>query len=175
MINQENKMKKEISVYIKDCSLGKILVAETVWGICSILFGDNEYDMLAELSSIFPEDIITIKAGPSSNIVLDTIEKGTSTRDLRLDIRTGTNFQQLVWMNILKIPRGETMTYAELAEKVGSPKAWRAVASSCAKNVIAYVIPCHRVVSKTGDKMNYRWGADRKEKLLEREKCQTKQ
>lgn len=171
MARQAGKtMKKEISVYIKPCSLGKVLVAETVWGICSILFGDDDYDMLAELQASFPNDVIIVKSGPSSNMIVEMIDNGASTRDIKLDIRTGTEFQQKVWMNIMKIPRGQTMTYAELAEKVGAPKAWRAVASACARNIIAFIIPCHRVVSKNGGKMNYRWGSERKQMLLEREK-----
>ncbi len=168
-------MKKEISVYIKNCSVGKVLVAETCTGICGVLFGDNEYDMVGELIRVFPNDVVKIKQGPSSNTIVDMIDKGASTQGVRLDVRTGTDFQQLVWMNILKIPRGQTVTYAELAQRTGRPKAWRAVASACASNVIAFIIPCHRVVSKNGVKHNYRWGSERKQKLLESEKCQIKQ
>lgn len=162
-------MKKEISVYFKDCSIGKILVAETYSGICSILFGDNEYDMLAELNTIFPNDIIKIKSSSSPDTIVNIVDQGASSKDLQLDVRTGTALQQEVWLQLMKIPRGQTITYKELAEKVGRPKAWRAVASSCAANVLAYIIPCHRVVSKNGA-VNYRWGSDRKKKLLEKEK-----
>lgn len=163
-------MKKEISVYIKPCFVGKVLVAETNQGICSVLFGDDDASMMNELKAIFPSDTITMKTGEASNIIVDVIDNGRSIKDLKLDIRTGTDLQQLVWLNILKIPKGSTMTYKELAKATGAPKAWRAVASACAKNVIAFIIPCHRVVSTNGDKMNYRWGSERKKKLLEREK-----
>jgi AraC family transcriptional regulator of adaptative response/methylated-DNA-[protein]-cysteine methyltransferase len=164
-------MKNEISVYFKNCSLGRVLVAETSQGICSILLGDkgDDENLLAELHRIFPQDTISLKVGASSNDVVDVIDTGVRNSNLVLDIRTGTDLQQLVWLTIMKIQAGETMTYAEVADKIGRPKAWRAVASACSHNIIAYIIPCHRVVSKLGDKYSYRWGSDRKKKLLDRE------
>lgn len=165
-------LKKEISVYFKSYSLGMVLVAETYQGICTVLFGHNEHNMMLELSTIFPNDKIVFKTGASPDTIIDIIDKGVSGKNLQLDILTGTDFQRLVWNQIVKIPRGQTITYKELAEQVGSPKSWRAVGKACGENVIAYLIPCHRVVSKTGDKMNYRWGSELKRKLLNMEaKC----
>lgn len=168
-----SRMKKSIGAYVKEWKGGKILVAESNEGICSILFGDDQFSMLEELTQIFPQDIVELKVGPSHDHIVSLIEKGERYQDLRLDIRTGTETQQKVWLEIMRIPRGETATYAELAERIGNPKAWRSVATACAKNVIAYVIPCHRVVSKNGDKMNYRWGSEVKKKLLKIERKET--
>lgn len=160
---------KEISAYVKGCFVGKVLVAETNEGICSILFGDDQFEMLDELRHIFPKDIITLKNGPSPNVIAKMIDEGTKNTNLQLDIRTGTELQQQIWAEIMKIPSGNTITYTELANKIGKPKSWRVVANSCAANVLAYVIPCHRVVSKNEEKHNYRWGSKRKQQLLKRE------
>jgi len=88
--------------------------------------------------------------------------------DLPLDIR-GTAFQQRVWEALCAIPAGKTATYAEIAEAVGRPTAVRAVAQACAANPLAIAIPCHRVVRTDGDLSGYRWGVERKRKLLDRE------
>jgi AraC family transcriptional regulator of adaptative response/methylated-DNA-[protein]-cysteine methyltransferase len=89
--------------------------------------------------------------------------------DLPLDVR-GTAFQERVWQALRDIPVGETVSYSELAEKIGSPNAVRAVAGACAANKIAVAIPCHRVVRQDGDLSGYRWGVERKAELLAREK-----
>ena len=89
--------------------------------------------------------------------------------DLPLDIR-GTAFQRRVWEVLRTIPAGETMSYAAVAERVGSPKAVRAVAGACAANALAVAVPCHRVVGSDGGLAGYRWGLGRKRALLERER-----
>ena len=88
--------------------------------------------------------------------------------DLPLDVR-GTAFQQRVWQALREIPAGETASYSTIAERIGSPKAVRAVAQACALNTIAVAIPCHRVVRNDGGLSGYRWGVERKRALLERE------
>lgn len=100
--------------------------------------------------------------------VLGFIEAPEIGFDLPLDIR-GTAFQQRVWHALRDIPAGKTVSYSEIAEKIGQPKAVRAVASACAANILAVAIPCHRVVRNNGDLSGYRWGIDRKQALLLKE------
>jgi len=97
------------------------------------------------------------------------IQQPAGTIDLPLDIQ-GTAFQQRVWQALRKIPCGQTMSYAEIAEKIGLPKAVRAVAGACAANRAALVVPCHRVVRSDGNISGYRWGRERKRELLRRER-----
>jgi len=100
--------------------------------------------------------------------VVDFVETPGAGLSLPLDIR-GTAFQQRVWQALTEIPLGTTLSYTELAERIGSPKAVRAVARACATNTIALAIPCHRVVRSDGSLSGYRWGVERKRVLLERE------
>jgi AraC family transcriptional regulator, regulatory protein of adaptative response / methylated-DNA-[protein]-cysteine methyltransferase len=102
--------------------------------------------------------------------VLSYLDHPQSGLDLPLDIR-GTAFQRRVWQALREIPPGETASYSEVARRIGSPKAVRAVAHACASNKIAVAIPCHRVVRSNGDLSGYRWGIERKRKLLEREQA----
>ncbi len=97
------------------------------------------------------------------------IESPQRTFEVPLDIQ-GTAFQQQVWEVLRQIKPGETVSYTDVAERMGKPSAVRAVASACASNKLAVVIPCHRVISKSGKTSGYRWGAERKEKLLQLEK-----
>lgn len=157
-----------------------ILVAETKDGICAILFGNYEDALLSELASIFPNKIINKRKNKTPNTIINFID-GIGEYNPKyqnhlpinlppLDFQTGTNFQQSVWMALLKIPRGITITYKELAEKIGKPKAWRAVASACGHNNIGFLVPCHRVISSSGEIGKYRWGTELKQKFLEMEK-----
>jgi AraC family transcriptional regulator of adaptative response/methylated-DNA-[protein]-cysteine methyltransferase len=100
--------------------------------------------------------------------VVGVIEAPGLGLDLPLDIR-GTAFQQRVWQALREIPAGSTMSYAEIARRIGSPNSVRAVAQACAANLLAVAIPCHRVVRRDGGLSGYRWGVDRKRALLERE------
>ena len=99
---------------------------------------------------------------------IDPVEASGNQLDLALDIR-GTAFQRRVWQALREIPVGTTVTYGEIAKRIGLPKAVRAVASVCAANNIAVAIPCHRVVRKDGSLAGYRWGIERKRTLLARE------
>ncbi|MYN17262.1 bifunctional DNA-binding transcriptional regulator/O6-methylguanine-DNA methyltransferase Ada [Rugamonas sp. FT107W] len=153
------------------CSLGAILVASTEQGICAILMDDDPDVLVRDLQDRFPRAEL-IGAEPEYEQVVSRVvgmvERPELGLDLPLDVR-GTAFQQRVWQVLRGIPAGRTVSYAELAELVGSPKGARAVAGACAANALAVAIPCHRVVRNDGSISGYRWGVDRKAALLDRE------
>lgn len=153
------------------CSLGHCLVAESERGICAILLADSEEALLAELQQIFPH----AQREPGSARftehvaqVVARLDNPTSPFTLSLDLR-GTTFQLQVWQALRTLAPGEKISYQSLAERMGKPKAVRAVASACAANKLAIVIPCHRVVRADGGLSGYRWGATRKARLLQLE------
>ena len=152
------------------CSLGTLLVAFTARGICAISLGDDASALSAELKQRFPEAELENAGNEYARLlkrVVSLIERPGS-HDLPLDVR-GTAFQQRVWQALSKIPAGRRLTYTELAAAIGAPGAVRAVASACAANSLAVAIPCHRVVRSDGSLSGYRWGVERKRRLLERE------
>lgn len=156
---------------IGECSLGSILVAASATGICAITLG-NDPDTLAQaLQDRFPRAQLVGGDAAFERWVakvvawVDAPEIGL---DLPLDIR-GTAFQQRVWQALREIPAGQTLSYSEVARRIGAPKAIRAVASACAANALALAIPCHRVVRRGGAISGYRWGVERKRQLLKRE------
>jgi AraC family transcriptional regulator of adaptative response/methylated-DNA-[protein]-cysteine methyltransferase len=154
---------------VSECSLGTILVAATGQGVCSILFGDAPEALVRDLQERFAGAQLT-RGGrafdKSVAKVVAFVEAPTSSLDLPLDVR-GTAFQQKVWQALRNIPVGETASYADVAKRIGSPKAVRAVAGACAANPVAVAIPCHRVVRNDGGLSGYRWGVERKRALLE--------
>ncbi len=156
---------------IERCWLGMVLIAATDRGICSILFGDRQDELLADLRARFPAAAIEAAtadfAGRVSE-VMAALERPSLAGRLPLDI-IGTAFQQRIWQALRTIPHGQTASYAEIAERAGAPNAARAVAGACAANPIAVAIPCHRVVRADGDLAGYRWGLERKKMLLARE------
>jgi AraC family transcriptional regulator of adaptative response/methylated-DNA-[protein]-cysteine methyltransferase len=153
------------------CSLGAIVVAATSKGICAILLGDDAEELLRDLQQRFRGASFI---GGDREFerwvarVVGFVETPALGLDLPLDIR-GTAFQQRVWEALRAIPQGTTIGYAELAQRLGLPGGARAVAQACAANAIAVAIPCHRVVRSDGALSGYRWGVERKRKLLERE------
>jgi AraC family transcriptional regulator of adaptative response/methylated-DNA-[protein]-cysteine methyltransferase len=153
------------------CSLGAILVAATGKGICAILMGDDPNQLVRDLQDRFPAADLR-GADPQFERtvaqVVGLVEAPRIGLELPLDVR-GTAFQQRVWQALREIPAGETVSYAELAERVGLPAGARAVAGACAANPVAVAIPCHRVVRNDGSISGYRWGVERKQALLERE------
>ncbi len=156
--------------------LGLILVATTARGLCAVLFADNSALAAADLRERFPQAVLrheTAAAGSpmaeAVRYVLGTLRETSTAATLPFHVRA-TAFQQRVWQALLAIPRGETRTYAEIAEAVGSPSAVRAVGTACGSNMLAVVIPCHRVVGADGRLTGYRWGTDRKRRLLELER-----
>ncbi|MGI9575269.1 bifunctional DNA-binding transcriptional regulator/O6-methylguanine-DNA methyltransferase Ada [Alloalcanivorax xenomutans] len=162
---------ERIEVALGQCSLGALLVARSGQGICAIALGDDADTLLRECQDHFPKADLRPGGDRFDALVARVaalMEHPEQEPDLPLDIR-GTAFQQKVWQALRRVPAGETLSYAELARRIGSPKAVRAVAGACANNPLAVVIPCHRVVRSDGDVSGYRWGVERKRALLERE------
>lgn len=162
---------ESIAYALAPCSLGWILAAQTSRGICAIHLGEREEELLSALKQQFPLANLEKDEALQTLIpnVLQSCTESGSAKAVPLDIR-GTAFQRRVWDELRKIPKGRTISYSELAEQIGSPRAIRAVASACAKNTLALLVPCHRVVGKKGQLAGYRWGLERKEKLLAMEK-----
>lgn len=153
------------------CSLGAILVAATGKGICAILMGDDPELLVRDLQDRFPHaELRGAEADFEATVaqVVGLVESPAIGLDLPLDVR-GTAFQQRVWQALRAIPSGSTVSYAELAQRVGVPSGARAIAGACAANPVAVAIPCHRVVRQDGSISGYRWGVERKAALLKRE------
>ncbi|HTH52412.1 MAG TPA: bifunctional DNA-binding transcriptional regulator/O6-methylguanine-DNA methyltransferase Ada [Edaphobacter sp.] len=166
---------------IADSPLGRMLVASTDKGICNISFGENEDEVLDVLQQRYPNaDIIAESLATKPNtpqtswlasavaFITSQLTEHPTAATFPLDVRA-TAFQQRVWNALQTIPRGETRSYSELAAELGSPNATRAVASACASNPVAIIVPCHRVIGKNGALTGYRWGTERKRRLLEAE------
>lgn len=156
---------------VGQCSLGAILVAQSQRGICAIFLGDDPEALVRNLQDQFPKAQLL---GGDANFeqliaqVVGFIETPALGLNLPLDVR-GTAFQQRVWQALREIPPGSTVSYSDIAERIGQPKAVRAVGSACGANSIAVAIPCHRVLRRDGDVSGYRWGVERKRELLRRE------
>ncbi|WP_262690220.1 bifunctional DNA-binding transcriptional regulator/O6-methylguanine-DNA methyltransferase Ada [Kordiimonas aestuarii] len=163
---------KSIRYTVSECSLGLMLVAATERGVCAIQLGDSREALKADLRAEFPEaeiDEATDTLGGMLTTALALVDRGKKAGEsLPLDIR-GTAFQQRVWQALQDIPDGKTATYKDIAKAIGKPGAVRAVANACANNRIAVAIPCHRVIRSDGSLSGYRWGVDRKRKLLDKE------
>ena len=161
-----------INYIITDCELGSMLVARTPRGICSVTFGDSKKQLAEGLHAEFPDAEIA-KDVENLKDAVDALLKYIAGKQkwlvLPLDLQA-TSFQMQVWDYLRKIPYGETRSYGEVAEALGDKKKVRAVAQACAKNRVAVVIPCHRVVASDGKPSGYRWGVERKKKLLAKEK-----
>jgi AraC family transcriptional regulator of adaptative response/methylated-DNA-[protein]-cysteine methyltransferase len=182
-----------------DSPLGRLLVATTARGLCAVLFADSEAEAAAELRERFPQAALRIagtglagtglagagRAGTGRDLaapepglaeavrfVLSHLRETPTAATLPFHVRA-TAFQQRVWRALLDSPRGETRTYAQIAAAVGSPKAVRAVGTACGSNLLAVVVPCHRVVGADGRLTGYRWGIERKRQLLEMERNET--
>ncbi|WP_349630050.1 MULTISPECIES: methylated-DNA--[protein]-cysteine S-methyltransferase [Bradyrhizobium] len=152
-------------------SLGTFLVARSNNGICAILFGGSRGELMCDLHERFPGAELVANEDDLQTLVADVaefIEAPTTGLRLPLDIR-GTSFQKKVWQALRDIPVGTTASYADIARRIGTPKAVRAVAQACAANTIAVAIPCHRVIKNDGALSGYRWGVDRKQALLDKE------
>lgn len=155
------------------CSLGYVLVALSSRGVCAILMDDEPQSLMQDLRARFPNAEHRLADNSLQTMVeqvvtlIDHPHMGADI-SLPLDLR-GTVFQRRVWDELCKIPVGTTISYAELATKIGAPKGARAVASACAANKLAVAIPCHRVVTARGEVSGYRWGRERKLCLLKAE------
>jgi AraC family transcriptional regulator of adaptative response/methylated-DNA-[protein]-cysteine methyltransferase len=156
---------------IAECSLGSILVAMSGKGVCAILLGDDPDELARDLQDRFPNARLIGADRDFEALVAKVVGFVEAPRiglDLPLDMR-GTAFQQRVWQALREVPAGETVSYAEVARRIGEPKAVRAVAQACGANKIAVAIPCHRVVRTDGDLSGYRWGVERKRALIAKE------
>jgi AraC family transcriptional regulator of adaptative response/methylated-DNA-[protein]-cysteine methyltransferase len=157
---------------IGDSPLGALLVGATDRGVCSIAFGDSEDELVEGLREAFPQAELKQmdrELGYAVTAIVEGLKENAGAIALPMDVRA-TAFQQRVWRELQTIPRGETRTYTEVAQAIGSPKSVRAVAAACAANPVAVVVPCHRVLGKDGSLTGYRWGVERKRQLLDAER-----
>lgn len=162
-----------IRYLVTDSPLGRMLVAATDRGVCAVTFGSSDAELAAGLGREYPNAEIR-EAGDATleswtEAILHHLEGEDPRLSLPLDLRA-TAFQWRVWRALQEIPRGETRSYGEVAASLGRPGAARAVARACASNRVALAVPCHRVVRGDGDAGGYRWGEDRKRRLLEMER-----
>lgn len=165
----------EIRWSIVDTALGQALVAATERGICAVELGDDAAALERRLREEFPQARLErVDAGRDEYLAprLRAVAERLAGReaDVPVDL-LGSGFQRRVWEVLMTIPAGETVSYAALAQKLGAPRAARAVASACAHNRIAVVVPCHRVIRGDGSLGGYRWGLPRKQHLLAREQA----
>ena len=171
---REGGVQQRIRFAVGECSLGSLLVAATQQGVCCVQLGDDAQALVQALQDRFPRaELIGGDAAFEATLaqVAGLVEQPRQGLALPLDVQ-GTAFQQRVWQALRAIPVGETVSYAELAQRVGQPQAARAVAGACAANPVAVAIPCHRVVRQDGCLSGYRWGVERKRALLLREAMQ---
>lgn len=169
----------EISWATTPTSLGLLMMAATDRGLCSVQIGESERALLKQLATEFPNAVIApMQPRPQKlhsqfrawmQALAAHLDKARALPELPLDIR-GTAFQMQVWNYLLRIPAGELRSYTEVAQAIGRPSAVRAVASACARNRIAIVVPCHRVIRGDGGLGGYRWGLARKRALIEQER-----
>lgn len=165
-----------ISYGCRSTAIGLLMMAATDRGVCFAMFGDDARELKAQLEAEFSNAVLSVS--PNSHrpelddwmTALDAHLSGVADRpELPLDMR-GTAFQIQTWTFLLSIGEGEVVSYGELAAGIGRPKAFRAAASACAKNRLAVLVPCHRVLRGNGGVGGYRWGVDRKRALLEMER-----
>jgi AraC family transcriptional regulator of adaptative response/methylated-DNA-[protein]-cysteine methyltransferase len=162
----------DIRFAIAQCALGALLVAASPQGVCAIALGDDADALARDLQDRFPQARLSGDDADFARVVAQVVGFVEAPRiglALPLDLR-GTAFQQRVWAALRAIPPGQTLSYIELAQRIGAPAAVRAVASACAANTLAVAVPCHRVVRTDGSLSGYRWGVARKRALLDRER-----
>jgi AraC family transcriptional regulator of adaptative response/methylated-DNA-[protein]-cysteine methyltransferase len=165
---------EEIKFAVGETSLGAMLVASTRKGVAAILLGDDPDELLRNLQDRFPKaQLIGADRDYEALVarVVGFVEAPRIGLELPLDVR-GTAFQERVWKALQEIPAGATVSYTELARRIGAPQSIRAVAGACAANKLAVAIPCHRVVRHDGSLSGYAWGVERKRRLLDREASQ---
>src|SRR5215475_8993258 len=164
-------LNEDIRFAVGQTYLGAIVVASSRKGVAAILLGDDADELVRDLQDRFPRARLT-GADPDYEAmiarVVGFVEAPELGLDLPLDVR-GTAFQQRVWQALQEIPVGATVSYAEIARRIGASKAIRAVAGACAANNLAVAIPCHRVVRNDGAISGYAWGVERKSAILRRE------
>ena len=164
----------QIRFAIGESSLGLVLVARDELGVCAILMGDDRGELMRDLQERFPEANAIGDDEDCEQLiakVAEFVETPAMGLALPLDVKgiKGTAFQRRVWEALREIPMGSTASYADIANRIGSPRSVRAVAQACGANPLAVAIPCHRVVRGDGALSGYRWGVERKRMLLDRE------
>lgn len=163
-----------ITFAISPSSLGRMLIAATDRGLCAVHFGESSAELEQELRREFAAAELRRDDKALQRYfepLLASLSGANTIVDLPLDLRA-TAFQKKVWESLRDIPRGETRSYGEIARQIGAPRAVRAVARACASNPVALAVPCHRVVRSDGAPAGYRWGIERKEKILAAERKQ---
>ena len=171
LVNSTDTAEEQIEYMIGLCSYGSILVAASNKGVCAIFLDNHAEHLFNELRKQFPGAELIHGNDDFEELlvkVIDYTEAPNSEFEIPLDIR-GTPFQQKVWAALVEIPYGKTRTYTEIAMQIGAPDSVRAVAQACAANKLAIVIPCHRVIGLDGNLSGYRWGVQRKQRILQRE------
>jgi AraC family transcriptional regulator of adaptative response/methylated-DNA-[protein]-cysteine methyltransferase len=161
----------DIRYTVVSSPVGKVLVGATERGVCSVMIGDSATWLVDELEAEFPRAQISRATDGLHNLASAVVRvaEGQPSGDIPLDVR-GTAFQLRVWRALRAIPIGHSMTYRQIAELLGSPKAARAVGRACATNQVSLVIPCHRAVREDGTLGGFRWGLERKQQLLDAER-----
>jgi AraC family transcriptional regulator of adaptative response/methylated-DNA-[protein]-cysteine methyltransferase len=152
--------------------LGRMLVAATERGLCCVLFADSDKQAERELRDRFKQAALLRddgRLGEAVRYVLSQMTESPSAASLPFDVRA-TSFQHRVWNALRTIPRGETRSYGQIAKSIGAPTAVRAVGAACGANPLAIVVPCHRAVAADGGLTGYRWGIERKRRLLDMER-----
>ena len=159
-----------IGYTLLNTSLGKVLVAATERGVSAVYLGEGERSLVESLREEYPRAELFRAAGQERWLqeIVRRVEGAPPSVELPLDVQA-TVFQRRVWQELQKIPRGTTRTYTQVARALGKPRSVRAVARACATNPVSIVVPCHRVIRTDGSLAGYRWGLQRKQKLLERE------
>jgi AraC family transcriptional regulator, regulatory protein of adaptative response / methylated-DNA-[protein]-cysteine methyltransferase len=168
-----DKAGEEIRFQVGESSLGLMLVASSSKGLVSILMGEDEEPLVEDLQRRFPDAQLIRGDGEEDRhrleLVLALVENPSRGLNLPLDVR-GTEFQRKVWQALREIPVGQTSSFTDIANKIGEPKAMRAVGNACSTNNLALAIPCHRVLHRDGTLSGgYHWGDARQRVLLDRE------
>ena len=164
-----------IDYVIAKTSLGLLLVAATERGVCAVTLGDDASVLESALAREYPAATRERMTAPSGSLgpwvaeIVAALDGERARPDVPLDLQASA-FQWKVWQELQRIPFGETRSYSEIAVAIGSPKGARAVAAACANNRVAVVIPCHRVIRRGGELGGYRWGIERKKRLVEKER-----
>lgn len=162
----------DVRYAVADSPLGRLLVAATPRGICSVKLGDSDEQLADDLRREYPAATISPDRSDLAGwikAILTYLGGRRPHLDLPVDVQA-TAFQWRVWKYLQSIPYGETRAYSQVARAIGAPAAVRAVARACATNPVCLVIPCHRVVGKNGSLTGYRWGVERKRRLIDAEK-----
>jgi AraC family transcriptional regulator, regulatory protein of adaptative response / methylated-DNA-[protein]-cysteine methyltransferase len=158
-----------IQYTVTECALGYVAIARTAKGLAAAFIGDDASRLALHMEERFTG---AMRADPDelTERVVTALDSVTDDLGIPLDPK-GTDFQKSVWRALREIPVGATVTYSELARRIGRPESVRAVAAACGANPIAVIVPCHRVIGKDGSLTGYAWGIEKKQMLLEREKA----